>query len=290
MLKTFLKLSISVVVYTIVFILANTIVPFSQGVRELATSDDPLSLVFLLMTSVWVCFTIYYIIKHAQISGIKLFIQLVLVMFLVQIFMAQIETLFFGQAFPALTKWDVLLIMTVGLMTLLVTVAIMVIFFQNKDAMVEKKAIDTKTISKKLIIIGVLYVFVYFIFGYYVAWQFEDLRVLYSGSPEKLTFWKHLASINPILYPFQLLRGILFGVCVLPLMNMVKTKKEFGISVCMMYLYLGIVFLMPNALFPGMARIGHLLEMTSSMLFFGLIVSNILWVNKNHKPVVPCNH
>ena len=278
--KTFFKFTLSVFVYSIVFILANALVPFSQGVKELGTSQAPLNMVFMLITSVWVCFTIYYIIRHAQLKGMKLFITTVLVMFLVQIFMAQIETLFFGQAFPALTTLDVILIMTVGLITLSVTVAMMVKLFQNKDITVEKKEINAKSIIKKQVIIGVVYVCVYFVFGYFVAWQFTDLRVLYSGSTEKLSFWRHLLSLNPIIFPFQMLRGILFGLFVIPLMNMVKTKKVFVISTCLVYLYLGIVFLTPNALFPGMARIGHLLEMTSSMLLFGIIVGNVLWQNK----------
>ena len=279
--KAFLKLSLSVVVYTIAFILANAIVPFSEGVKELGSSDDPLNMVFLLITSVWVCFTVYYIIRHAQLNGMKLFITTVLVMFLVQIFMAQIETLFFGHAFPVLTTLDVLLIMLVGLFTLSVTVAVMVKLFQNKGVTVEKSEINTKIIIKKLGIIGLVYLCVYFVFGYFVAWQFEDLRVLYSGAPAKLSFFSHLASMNPVIYPFQILRGILFGLFVIPLMNMVKTKKVFIISTCLVYLYLGIIFLSPNGLFPGMARIGHLLEMTSSMLVFGIIVGYLLWDSKN---------
>ena len=281
MLKTFLKLSLSVVVYTIVFISANAIMPFSRGVKELGASEDPLNMVFLLITSGWVCFTIYYIIRHAQLNGMKLYITTVLVMFLVQIFMAQIETLFFGDAFPALTALDVILIMTVGLITLSATVALMVKLFRNKNVTVEKKEINIKTGIKKLGIIGLLYPCVYFVFGYFVAWQFEDLRILYSGSPEKLGFFSHLASLNPVIYSFQILRGILFGLFVIPLMKMVKTKKVFVISTCLVYLYLGVVFLTPNALFPGMARIGHLLEMTSSMLVFGIIVGYILWDTGN---------
>ena len=280
MLKTFFKFVLSVLVYTIVFIAANALLPFSQGFRELETSENPLAMLFLSISSAWVCFTIYYIIRHAQLGGIKLFIHIVLVLFLVQLFMAQIETLFFGHAFTALTKWDVLLIMVAGLIPLLVTVAMMVKFFRNKEVQFEKKELNLKTITTKLVIIGLLYVCVYFLFGYFVAWQFEDLRVLYSGSPERLSFWKHLASIDPIIFPFQFLRGILFGIFVIPLMKMVKTKKIFVISTCLVYLYLGIIFLIPNALFPGRASTGHLLEMTSSMLVFGIIVGNILWMDK----------
>ena len=285
MLKTFLKLSLSVFVYTFVFTLANAIVPFSQGVKDLgnSNSENPMDLVYLLIVSIWVCFTIYYLIRHSQVRGKRLFLNIVLVLFLVQLFMAQIETWFFGHAFQALTKLDILLILVAGLIPLLVTVPMMIKFFQNKDVTFEKRELNITIISKKLGIIGLIYLCVYFLFGYFVAWQFEDLRLLYSGSPERLNFWKHLASLDPIIFPFQVIRGALFGIFVIPLMNMVNTKRTFVISTCLIFLYLGVVFLMPNALFPGMARIGHLLEMTSSMLVFGIIVGNILWVNKSEK-------
>jgi len=51
----------------------------------------------------------------------------------------------------------------------------------------------------------------------------------------------------------------------------------------LIFLYLGITFLVPNALFPDRVRAGHFIELTSSMLLFGIIVGNILWVNKQNK-------
>ena len=49
----------------------------------------------------------------------------------VQYFMTQIETLFFGSAFSALTTGDFLLIMFAGLVPLLFTVPLAIKFFQN---------------------------------------------------------------------------------------------------------------------------------------------------------------
>jgi len=118
------------------------------------------------------------------------------------------------------------------------------------------------------------------IFGYFVAWQFEELRLFYTGSIEKLSFFGQMANIaktNPITFPFQILRGILFGAAVIPIINMIKNKSVFIINVCLIYLCTAIVLIIPNVLFPDIVRIAHLIEMFSSMLLFGIIAGIIMW-------------
>jgi len=285
-LKTFFKLSLSTVVYTVVFIVASAILPYSQGFKDLGVPDNPYGLLFMFITPALVCFTIYYIVKHARFSGKKLFINIVFVMFFVQLFLVQIETLYFGYAFPALTNLDILFIMIAGLLPLLVTVPLMMKFFENKNAIVETKKIDIKSTLKKLGIIGIIYLCVYMLFGYIIAWQFEELRIFYSGSTEKLNFWYQMLNnvkTDPFIFPFQIIRGILFGAFVIPLINMFNSKKVFITTICLIYVYLGVVLISPNVLFPDMVRIAHFFECTTSMLLFGKIVGNILWVNKTKK-------
>ena len=279
--RMFLKMLLCVILYTVVFTIANAVMPFSQGFKELGASENPMTLLFMLVIAALVCFTIYFVIRNTHFNKKKLFMNIVFVMFFVQIFMAQIETLLFGHAFPVLTKLDVVLIMLAGLLPLLATVPVMIKFFHNKDVMTERMEMNIKSLPVKLGIIGIIYMCIYMIFGYFVAWQFEELRIFYSGSPEKLSFWKQVFSNDPIIFPFQILRGVLFAIFVMPLKNMISTRKTFVISVCLVYVYLGIVLILPNVLFPDMVRMGHLLEMTSSMILFGIIVGNILFEEKS---------
>jgi hypothetical protein len=201
--------------------------------------------------------------------------------------MTQIETLFFGNAFPVLTKPDIVLLMLSGLFPLLGTIPLLIKFFQNKDGVFEKRVINVKVIIVKLGIIGIIYLCVYMVFGYFVAWQFEELRVFYSGSAEKLSFFGQLANnmkASPVIYPFQILRGILFGCFVIPLIKMITKKKfVFITSVCLVYLCTAVMLLIPNVLFPDAVRIGHLIEMSSSMLLFGIIVGIIFSENNRSK-------
>ena len=278
MIKTLLKLLLSAIVYTIVFSAANALLPFSQGFKELNVSENPLNLLFLLLNAVWICFTMYFIIRHTNVGGKKLFAGLLFVMFFVQCFMTQIETLFFIDRFTALTRLDVVLIMFAGLFPLLAAVPLLLLFFGKKDVVVEKIQINIKSIMLKLGIIGIIYLCVYMLFGYFVAWQFEELRIFYSGSAEKLNFWEQVLGNSPAMFLFQIARGILFGIFVLPLIHMVnKNKAVFIISVCLVYLCTAVVLIIPNVLFPDMVRFGHLIEMTSSMLLFGIITGSILW-------------
>jgi hypothetical protein len=201
--------------------------------------------------------------------------------------MTQIETLFFSYAFISLTKTDVILIMLAGLFPLLGTVPLLVKFFQNKNKEYERGKINIKEIISKLGIIGIIYLCIYMLFGYFVAWQFEKLRLFYTGTTEKLNFWGQMANnirTNAIIFPFQIIRGIFFGIAIIPIKIMItKNKIVFITAICLIYLCTAIVLIIPNGLFPDEVRIGHLIEMFSSMLLFGIIVGSILWGNNKNK-------
>ena len=281
--KLILKLSLCTIVYAIVFILASAVLPFSQGFRGLKAPDNQWSMLLLMLNAAWVCFSVYYIIRHSRLKGTKLFLNALLVVFGVQSFMMQIETIYFAYAFPALTRLDFFLIMLQGLPPLLAIVPISVKFFQNKNpdaGLPELYGTEhVKNILIKLGIIGVVYTCVYMTFGYFVAWQFEELRIFYSGLPKKLSFAGQLANNmknDPMIYPFQILRGILFGAFILPLKFTMANRKTFRISVCLVYLCTAMLLIIPNPLFPDAVRIAHLIEMSSSMLLLGIIVGAIL--------------
>jgi hypothetical protein len=281
MVKTFFKLALATMLYTILFVLANALLPFSQGFKELGASSDPTALLFILISSAWTCVTLWFIITHTHCTGIKLAAAIFCVIFFVQYFMTQVETLFFGGAFTVLTKSDIVLIMLAGAFPLLGTTPLLVRFFQDKNPVYESVSLNLKTTALRLIAIGVIYLCVYMVFGYFVAWQFTELRLFYSGSTEKLSFLGQLANnikTNAIIYPFQIIRGILFGAAIFPIRKMMnENKTAFITAVCLIYLCTAVVLIIPNALFPDTVRIGHLIEMTSSMLLFGILAGNVLW-------------
>jgi len=280
MIKTFFKLLLAMFLFPVLFILTNSLLPFSQEFKELGSNGNLSALLFLFINGAWICTAVFYVIKHTDYSGKILFLNLLLVFFFVQYFMTQIETLFFGHAFTALSKPDIVLLMIAGFFPLLGVISLLVKFFQNKNSVKKRKKMNIKDILLKLGVIGVIYLSLYMIFGYFVAWQFEELRIFYSGSAEKLSFWGQMSNnikTNPVIIPFQILRGILFGMAIIPIRRMITKKSAFIVSVCLIYLCTAVILLIPNVLFPDMVRIAHLIEMSSSMLLFGITVGNILW-------------
>jgi len=268
MIKVFLKLLLSIIIYSIVYIITMVILPFSQGLMEVDPSFNPMStMVFLPIKAAFICLTMYFVIKNTCFSGKKLFLNLILVMFFVASFTQHIDTLFIGSAFPAMTRWDIIMNILSGLFPLLATAPLLVHFFQNKNGIIEKLELNIKSLIIKLGIIGIIYLFIYMLFGLFFIMRIEEIRLFYST-----------IEISPIkLVPFQILRGILFCVFILPLKNMIKTKKIFIISICLVYLCTAVDLILPNALLPTKIRIAHLIEMTTSMTLFGIIVGNIMW-------------
>ena len=281
MIKTFFKLALCVLLYAVVSSVVNSVLPFSPGFMELKSSfRNSFSLLFMALYAVWVCYTMYFIARRANIYGRKLYLSLVGVMFFVNSFMTQIETLLFGGAFPSLARSDWLKLMLAALVSIAAAALLIVVFFQNKNAAPVKWNIGVKNLIIKLGIIGIIYVCLYFLFGYFVAWQFKELRYFYTNSEVNNITQSYAwtpAGSQLVLAFIQILRGVLFGVFILPLRKMISAKSAFVISVCLVFLSTGMQLIIPNPLFPDIVRYAHLIEMTGSMLLFGLFTGVILW-------------
>ena len=277
--KTAGKFLVILLVYTGVYLAATMLMPFSQAFTNLTASAtaDPWSLPFLLLSNAWFCFAMCYIVSHARWRGLLLITVVTGVIFFVASFMTQVETLFFNHAFPVLTKQDVFLIALSGLFPLLAAVPLTARLFNKKDAPPARfaKKYTIGGLFLPVLSLGLVYVVIYFLFGYFVAWQNEALRLFYSGTMENEGFWGQLVrnwETYAIIYPFQFIRGILFALAAIPLLYLTKgSNRHFVISVCLVYLCTAIVLIIPNVLFPDTVRWGHFIEMTSSMLLFGLI-------------------
>ena len=281
--KKFLIFLLVVFVYTVLFMITNAVLPFSSAFKNMNANANPMSIVFLFLSSIFICFSICYIASNVSWRGIKRIIGIIAVIFSVTSFMTQIETLFFGTAFTVLSKADIVFIMLATLPSIIMVTLLSIKFFGEKGpAVKENVKIRFSKIIYRIIIAGVVYAVIYFLFGYFVAWQFEEVRLFYSGSTENAGFIGQLVNNfqnNAIIYPFQFIRGMLFAICVLPLLYMLREKKAaFIISVCLVYLCTAIVLIIPNVLFPDTVRWAHFIEMFSSMLLFGAITGHILYI------------
>ena len=285
--KKFLKFLLIAFAYTLLFMVTNAILPFSQAFTEASADADPLSAVFLFICSIFNCFTICFIAANSNWRGMKRAVGIIFVVFMIAAFMTQIETLFFGGAFPVLTKFDVILIMLAMLPSIVIATLLGIQFFGSRKPVGKGGPVPIQPLMGRLAALGLIYVAVYFLFGYFVAWQFEEVRVFYSGSRSNTGFIGQLmnnANDNPIIYPFQFIRGIMFASFSLPLFFMLRhNKKKFVISCCLVYLSTAVVLILPNTLFPDAVRWAHFYEMASSMLLFGIITGLVLYVPEKRR-------
>lgn len=260
----------------ICFMVVSALVPYSPEFKELSSEAGVLSAVGLFINNLWLTLTIYYITKHSPWSGKKLFWGTVFPLFMVYSFMTQIETWFFGSAFAILSKLDIILIALTNTTPILVGALLIPKTFKHAGPKEHKKhSFDRRDIAFKTGILGLSFMLIYFIFGYYVAWQSPELRVFYEGSTLKLGFIAKLVvnfKEQPIIYPFQFVRGVIFTLSVLPLWFMFKTEnKKLLISLCLIYASIGIVLVIPNVLFPNQVRWVHFIELISSMLTYATL-------------------
>ena len=143
-----------------------------------------------------------------------------------------------------------------------------------------------KEIVLKIVLISfVVYPLLYFLFGYFVAWQFQDARLLYSGSVEKLPFFSHFASAfsdDPWLYPWQVLRGLIWVSIAVPVIRMSTGGwRETGVMVGLLFaIIMNIQHLLPNPYMPRIVSMAHLMETAPSNFILGFSITWLL--NRHH--------
>ncbi len=276
--KKLLKIMLTVFVYSVLYTLSNMFLPFSEAFKSMNASADPLSAVILMIASVFNSCLIYFAASRSSWRGAKRAAGIVFSVFMISSFMTQIETLFFGAAFDTLTTLDVMFIMLAPLPPITGATLLCVKFYGIRDTAPEAGPLPIMPLIRRIAALGAVYTAIYFLFGYFVAWQFEDLRVFYSGSAEDAGFIGQLMNNELIIYPFQFLRGMMFASFTLPLLSMLRdNKRAYLISVCLVYLTTAVVLVIPNPLFPDTVRWAHFAEMLSSMLVFGIITGYVLY-------------
>jgi len=229
-----------------------------------------------------------YPILSSPRHGLKLIVAVILIQFGVETFMSQIETLYFNRTLQLATTVFIRIV-GAGAIRAVVFAPLAVFIFGKlrKSVLPESKWSSTPLLawSLRLMALAVLYVIFYFLFGYFVAWQWEETRLFYSGTTAIQPFLDHfrgLFSIQPNILPFQLLRGALWSMLAIAISSMMKAKRwEASLAVALIFagLLSSGIGLFPNPYMPDIVRQSHFFELLSSMLLFGGIAG---WVFHEH--------
>jgi hypothetical protein len=280
--KTLLKFLLLVISLTFAFILLSTILPYSQTLKNASSNInlfDIVYVVYVAISSFWICLAIFYVARKSPETNNETVVCLSFSLFFIYAFMPQIETLVFNNVFWAVSRIDILFIMIANGIPVLLAVLLGVRMFRGNfkpSRYIRKsKHFTVPDIMLKLLLTGVSYMIICFVFEYFIAWRIEELRIFYTGSPRDVGFIPKLIenwNDRPYIYLIQFARGLLFGLFILPIVNMFRKKPlTMLVSILLLFETPAICLIIPNFLLPEVVRIGHFREMTSSMLFFAVI-------------------
>ena len=244
----------------------------------------------LIFVSLINALVLSFLILRSPWHGLKLVGAVILVHFGVETFMAQIETLYFNSAVQMEISMLVAIIAAGALRALIFAPLAVFIFGKMKKSVQpeEKRAAAVPSEwGKRFAALAVFYVVVYFMFGYFVAWQWEETRLYYSGTTAIKPFFTHFWDLflieDPSIIPFQLLRGALWTSLAMTIVRMMKANRwEVSLAVAFTFavllsLPLG---LFPNPYMPAMVARSHFFEISTSMLLFGGIAGWVMHSNE----------
>lgn len=236
----------------------------------------------LIVVSIVNALLLAYLIARARWYGWKLIGVVIVVLFGVQTFMSQIETIFFGSAFniPAAEMRSIVLS---GFLTALFfsILAVLILGKMRKPKEPETSApllsLSPREWIIRLIVLPLAYIAIYFLFGYFIAWQSPDVRQLYSGSTAIDPFFTHLVNTiqsSPGLFFFQFVRGLIWiGLALLILRMMKGNRWEKAVVVGLLFgLLLTTQLLFPNPYMPAPVRLAHFIETSTSTFLYGLLI------------------
>jgi len=221
--------------------------------------------------------------NRTQLSGKKLGFVIFVVIFGVQFFMSQIETLYFLDSIQM--PWQIIFGQILAGVGVGLFAALLSVRYKNKLGELQDSSVHgfntlpSNVAVRRFTILAFVYTIIYFIFGYFVAWQFPALREYYSGSTEITPFLPYMLGVftgEPQLVLFQIFRGYLWaGIAYLATMNLPKAKQWERIVIVGLAMSIGLAFpiLVPQSYMPMPVRLGHFPELLSSNFVFGVIAA-----------------
>jgi hypothetical protein len=218
-----------------------------------------------------------YPIRNANVSGFRLIGATSVTLFGFMTAMGQIETYYFRAAFPLLRTDEILNIVYRGFLTTIFFVPLAVITWGKlRGGSSFPSNVEWKPWLWKAPTLALLYMLIYFSFGYYVAWQFPETRLLYTGSTDILGVVDHFQDVfanSPFFAPLQFIRGLLWVAFAAPLILALAGKRRQTIlSLTLFGGMCGMLLLLPNPLFPDTVRYAHALETIPSTALYGALI------------------
>ena len=298
----FLRLALASVAMYIAYRLGTMVIGQTganeRGTLALSPAEASQAGKALLLVSLVSALVLSFLILRSRWHGLKLIGATFLVQFGVETFMTQIETLYFNSAVQMETSMLVGVVVAGALRALIFApLAVLILGKMRKPAQPQAREGTAATgRGKWFVALTLLYVLVYFLFGYFVAWQWEETRLYYTGTAAIKPFFTHFGDLfqeDPVILPFQLLRGALWTCLSLVIVHMIEANRwQVSLAVALTFAVLVALPLgvFPNPYMPPMVARSHFVEILSSMLLFGGIAGWALYRSKEQRLATVVEH
>lgn len=254
-------------------------------VSEIPHTDvsERILLLLMLLASALNTLAIMIMIGNSRWKGLRLAAVTVLEIYGIQFFLSQIETLWFNKALGL--PMNLIYALFAGGLITAVLFSPLAVWTMNgfKPSAAERITLRQpgmkNLIFRVTILVVLVYPLLYFLAGYFIAWQFEPVRMQYSGSPEMKSFWEMMRfNIVNGLWLWQIARGLLWVLIAWPVLVMVRGSfLRKGIILGLLFAVLmNAQHLLPNPYMPGIMQLAHGIETASSNFLWGLAVAWLL--------------
>jgi hypothetical protein len=261
-------------------------------VSEIPHTDvsERILLLLMLLASALNTLVIMIMIGNSRWKGLRLAAVTVLEIYGIQFFLSQIETLWFNKALGL--PMNLIYALFAGGLITAVLFSPLAVWTMNgfKPSAAERITLRQpgmkNLIFRVTILVVLVYPLLYFLAGYFIAWQFEPVRMQYSGSPEMKSFWE-MMQLNIVngLWVWQIVRGLLWLLIAWPVLVMVRGGSlSKGIIIGLLFAVLmNAQHLLPNPYMPRIMQLAHGIETASSNFLWGLAVAWLLDPSLTHK-------
>ena len=276
------------ITWIIGMMIGNALFPSSFISETSAPSNQELILFMICFINAG---AVLLFIHHSNQSGWNLIWRLIIVIFSIQFFMSQIESIWFNDSLkmPLNLIWAIMcggLIMSVLFAPI---AAWLTGRFKSSSVLAQGQSRTWETpILPRIAFLSILvWPIVYFTAGYLLPWQISEVRNYYTGSTEMQSLWLIMeGNFRSGLYFFQILRGVLWIMIGNLVLNSTNGSLLIrGIVLGILLMCLGCSqLLLPNPIMPAIVRIPHLIETSLTSIIWGILLAYFLkgsWFHLN---------
>ncbi len=215
--------------------------------------------------------------KELQFKGWKLFLGTWWAFWGLLYVLNDIEIYWYNESFPMFTYDDVTRIIISAFLTFDV-MALVGMWLVNgfKGAELAPGVIfSAGRYGWKVALFCVAYSLIYYLFGF-IPWMLPEVRDFYAS-------WAITSEPLYVLLLFNVFRGALWLLFSLPLLMGLKSRRQ-GFWLLPLVLVTGtaVAVIVPSAVMPGTVRLGHFIELFTSMTLVGLFMVMLFVKDRVH--------